>query len=125
MLFRSDEGLLEGINELNEESLEIVTGMLQCLHESNGNLLQLFKDYIYQQNVSIGEENMVMELIDSKDFYGVLKKVGITNGECKNLSQFLCIDKEYSNIFLVKKIMKLLEYVAMKIEQQHDDTGKF
>ena len=64
----NDEEILEGINKLTDESFMIIAGLIQYLQETDTNLLDLLKSIIYQQNISIGEENVTVELIDSKDF---------------------------------------------------------
>ena len=112
------EELLEGINELDEEAVEIMAGILQWMQESNADILDLFKNVMYQQTVGLGDENVVLELIDAKDFYEILYKLRLGDKENKSLSKFLCLDKQYPNVFLVKKIMKLLEHIAIQIEQQ-------
>eukprot|EP00826_Nyctotherus_ovalis_P039003 TRINITY_DN3707_c0_g1_i6.p2 TRINITY_DN3707_c0_g1~~TRINITY_DN3707_c0_g1_i6.p2 ORF type:complete len:269 (+),score=85.05 TRINITY_DN3707_c0_g1_i6:861-1667(+) len=113
-----DDFLLEGMSELDEEAVETMAGVLQWLQESNGNIGDLFKEATYEQTVGAGEESVVMELIDAKDFYGALYRLRVADRENKSLSEFLCVAKEHPNVFLVKKIIKLLEHIAMQIEQQ-------
>jgi hypothetical protein len=109
-----DGDLIVEMENLDEESLTIMTKLVRYMQETNSNLLDLFKEYMYQQDIAVEDDTMVLDLIESKDFYSVLKTIQVAQNECSNLSEFLCIDKEYPNVFYMKRILKLLEYVAIK-----------
>jgi len=111
-----EEGLLEGIEQLDNDSLGIIAQIIGYLEENKVNFFELFKESMYQQQISIGDQEVSVDVIESKEFYRALAEAKILDGEHQNLSEFLCLDKEYPNIFLVKKIVKLIEYVAMNAE---------
>jgi len=109
-----DGDLIVEMENLDEESLDIMIKLVRYMQDTNSNLSDLFKEYMYQQDIAIENDIMVLDLIDSKDFYSVLKAIQVAQSESSNLSEFLCIDKEYPNVFYMKKIVKLLDYVVMK-----------
>ena len=55
-----------------------------------------------------------MEVINSKDFFSVLKLKGIrsNDNEHPNLRQFLCINEKNPDILLVKNVKKTLEQMS-------------
>eukprot|EP00826_Nyctotherus_ovalis_P011893 TRINITY_DN1309_c0_g3_i2.p1 TRINITY_DN1309_c0_g3~~TRINITY_DN1309_c0_g3_i2.p1 ORF type:complete len:224 (-),score=53.56 TRINITY_DN1309_c0_g3_i2:133-759(-) len=116
----ADEELLEGIEELGNDAFAAVAGVLNYLEESSGSLAELLDGAVYQQEVSIDGETVTVDLVDAKQFYAILKKIGALNREDKDLSNFLCLDKKYPNVFLVKKFMKLVEHIALALEQQEE-----
>ncbi len=119
----SEEGLMDGMDKLDDTSLGIIAQLIQYLQENNVNFFDLFKSAIYQQQIVVEEQEEMLDVIEAANFYAVLKEAGIVQQEHKNLSEFLCIDTEYLNILMVKKILKLVEHVAMGLEQQHAEEG--
>ena len=116
-----DEQILEGIIELTDNCYMIIGNIIQYIQESNTNLIDLFGESIYQQDIEVNNENITLELINAKDFYGILKKINIITNEDKSLSNFLCLDEEYPDAFLVQKLVKLVEHVALAIEHQESE----
>ena len=96
-------------NELTEESLIIITKLLEYLEETNTKVMDVFKEVIYQQSISIEEESTIVEVIELQDFYSILGKLNITKQEDRQLSEYLQLDKDYPNILLVGKLQKLVE----------------
>ena len=115
------DDLMENIDKLDEESMAIIIGIIQYLEGKNENVFDLYKNSIYKQQISVGEHEIGIEVIDAQDFYGVLKEAGILTEEHPNLSTFLSIDTEYPNIFLVKKIVKLIEHIKESVEQKDEE----
>lgn len=71
------DDLMENIDKLDEESMAIIIGIIQYLEGKNENVFDLYKNSIYKQQISVGEHEIGIEVIDAQDFYGVLKEAGI------------------------------------------------
>jgi len=113
-----DEELLKEMNELSNDTFMVITGLINYLQENDVSVMELLSGAVHQQNVNIDDEVVAVELIDAKDFYEILKKIGILNEPDKDLSNFLCLDKKYPEVFLMKKFLKLVEHIALLLEQQ-------
>ena len=106
-----DNIILEHVNELNEESLEIIQKIIDHLQTSNITAMDFFNRIMQKQNVVVNEITTTVDVIDSNKFYELLIENKLIEKESENLSEFLCLDKEYINVFLMKKLLKLINYV--------------
>ena len=102
-------------NDLDEISLVLLFALTEYITSSKVALYNLFGDYIYQQDVEVDDQPLKIELINSEDFFDVMAKIGIgmDEKEHENLKEFLCIDQEYSDKLMVKKVKKAIEEFAV------------
>lgn len=110
----SDEELLEVIGKLTEESKDILASLISYMTKANKDLLTIFKKGIYQQTIAMADGEMILDAINSKDFYATLKSLAIARKESKDLSAILCIHEDYPDIFVLKKLVKLIKSIIPK-----------
>eukprot|EP00826_Nyctotherus_ovalis_P024188 TRINITY_DN18747_c0_g1_i2.p1 TRINITY_DN18747_c0_g1~~TRINITY_DN18747_c0_g1_i2.p1 ORF type:complete len:309 (+),score=86.50 TRINITY_DN18747_c0_g1_i2:156-1082(+) len=65
----SDEELLEVIGKLTEESKGILASLISYMTKANKDLLTIFKKGVYQQTIAMADGEMILDAINSKDFY--------------------------------------------------------
>jgi hypothetical protein len=98
----------EGMDEI---SLVVMYALNQQLINEQSSLRKLLGENIFKQPVKVGnEKEKNIEAIKSEDFYVALDTVGIKIDpkELSNLKELLCIAPEYPDIFMVRKIERLL-----------------
>ena len=98
----------EGMDEI---SLVVMYALNQQLINEQSSLRKLLGENIFKQPVKVGnEKEKNIEAIKSEDFYVALDQVGIKIDpkELSNLKELLCIAPEYPDIFMVRKIERLL-----------------
>ncbi len=122
-----DEGLLAeeltGAEKLDEGSLGLIAKLIRHLQANKLNFFTLFKNFVYKQQIVVEEQEESVDVVEAGNFYKVLKEAGIAEQEDGKLSAFLCIDASYPHILLVKKILKLIEHVAVGMEQEASGEG--
>jgi len=110
----NDEEFQEEIRKLPEESKDIIKSLLNYMSKANKDLISIFKKGIYQQAIAMADGEIVLDAIDAKDFYNTLKSLAIVRKENKELSTLLRIHEEYPDIFLIKKLIKLIKSTIHK-----------
>ena len=117
------EGLAQIMKEISEEEIDIkkldkislvlLYGLAEYLVNSKVSLEKALKKYIYPQNVEVDGTEFIVDIIDSEDFFNVLKKLGIMEEkEYKELKEFLCIAPEYEDKLVINKLKKAIEEVT-------------
>lgn len=115
-----DEDLLEGIDKLDEPSINILVQLIEVLQERNVNLFDLFKENISVEKISIDDNEVEIEVIQAQNFFSVLNELGIASEIHENLSTFLSLDAAYPDVFLVKKLIAAMSYFAQRIEEEQE-----
>lgn len=118
-----DESLLEDAEELDSRALELARKIASYLKERKLTALELFEDIVFQQEVSVDGKNVTVDVMKAKEFYRLLKEIGITRDKESSLSEFLALSKDYPKIFIVKKMLKLIDYVKSK-DNNDNNKGK-
>ena len=79
---------------------------------------EFFGPSIYKQLVKTKNAEKNIDVLQTKDFYLRIKIASIrkTVKENESLNKFLCLGKEHTNLFNVKKVVKALEEIA-QVEQ--------
>jgi len=113
-----DEEYKLDFDELDNISMVLMFTLAEYIVSAKIVFYKLFADCIYQQDVEIDGHDIKIDLINSRDFFNILNKIGITiqDGEHKNLKEFLCIDPEYPGKLVVKKLKKAIEEFATNEE---------
>jgi len=102
-------------NELDKVSMVLMLALTEYIMSSKIPLYDLFADNIYQQDVQVEEEQLKVDMINSADFFETLTKIGISMEEKEhdNLKKFLCIDPEYMDKLMIKKLKRAIEEFAV------------
>ncbi len=115
-----ENGAEEDMNfeELDKVSMVLMLALTEYIMKAKVPLYELFGEAIYQQEVQMDSDHMVVDLINSGDFFSVLGKIGINSEEKEhdNLKAFLCIDPEYTDKLVVRKVKKAIEEFATNEE---------
>eukprot|EP00826_Nyctotherus_ovalis_P046701 TRINITY_DN5310_c0_g1_i10.p1 TRINITY_DN5310_c0_g1~~TRINITY_DN5310_c0_g1_i10.p1 ORF type:complete len:115 (+),score=35.95 TRINITY_DN5310_c0_g1_i10:78-422(+) len=82
---------------------------------------ELFCEITSQQEVSVEGKSVTVDVIEAEKFYRLLKEIGIAKDKKPILSEFLAFSKDHPNIFIAKKVLKLIEYVKNK---DHDGNNE-
>mmetsp|Transcript_17688 Transcript_17688/g.20444 ORF Transcript_17688/g.20444 Transcript_17688/m.20444 type:complete len:179 (-) Transcript_17688:44-580(-) len=107
---------------LSKESLNILASFTDYLLDSDTSVYEFFDGVIYNQVVRTKNKQSTVEIISSDEFFNkiksdkaFLKLLNIQNfseKEEENMCIFLCLDSNYKNLLLVKKIIKALEELS-------------
>ena len=110
----SEKGDLE-FKDLDSVSLVIMFALTEYMMNSKIDLYKLFRPHIYQQEIEVEDHEFKIDLLDSKDFFDTLNKIGISiqEKEHDNLKAFLCIDPEYPDKLVIKKLKMAIEEFAV------------
>eukprot|EP00826_Nyctotherus_ovalis_P063559 TRINITY_DN9323_c0_g3_i1.p1 TRINITY_DN9323_c0_g3~~TRINITY_DN9323_c0_g3_i1.p1 ORF type:complete len:302 (+),score=122.05 TRINITY_DN9323_c0_g3_i1:24-908(+) len=97
--------------ELDKVSMVLMFALTEYMSNSKITFHDLFSDSIYKQEIQVDTEQLEIDLINSESFFNVLNSIGIKmeKQEHENLKAFLCIDPEYPNKLVVKKLKRTIE----------------
>lgn len=97
--------------ELDKVSMVLIFALTEYMNNSKITFHDLFSDSIYRQEIQVDTEQLEIDLINSESFFNVLNSIGISmeKQEHENLKAFLCIDPEYPNKLVVKKLKRTVE----------------
>ncbi len=103
---------------LNEKSIKTLAKLLLALIELNISVYDFFDGAIYEQQVKTKTKQNQVEIIDAKDFFGLLQARGVrkNNTPIENLQKFLQIDPSYSHLLMIKKLVKALDEMTKNEE---------
>jgi hypothetical protein len=99
---------------IDEKALKILAKLARFLLQRYMHPREFFGPAIYKQLVKTKKMEKNIDVMQTKDFYLRLKLASIrkTVKENDSLNKFLCLGKEHTNLFNVKKVVKSLEEVA-------------
>eukprot|EP00826_Nyctotherus_ovalis_P016079 TRINITY_DN14633_c0_g1_i8.p1 TRINITY_DN14633_c0_g1~~TRINITY_DN14633_c0_g1_i8.p1 ORF type:complete len:576 (+),score=161.26 TRINITY_DN14633_c0_g1_i8:421-2148(+) len=115
------EGLVQIVKEVNRDELSfdqldkvsvlLLFALSEHMSDSRIEVEEMLREYTYPQNVEMGGKEMVVDIVDSKDLFSVIRKIGlnIEGDEHDNLKEFLCIAPEYPEKLVVSKLKKAIE----------------
>eukprot|EP01022_Parablepharisma_sp_SALTPOND_P020243 TRINITY_DN3629_c0_g1_i2.p1 TRINITY_DN3629_c0_g1~~TRINITY_DN3629_c0_g1_i2.p1 ORF type:complete len:734 (+),score=155.49 TRINITY_DN3629_c0_g1_i2:6981-9182(+) len=124
---RSGEAPAEGkkkrrsVKDLDDLSVQTIMQLTKYIHENEVKLYDLLGDAITRKIVKTKNKQREIDVMQSEDFFGILKRIGIepyveyedSLYEHKNLSDFLCIDRtNYPTILSVKKLQQTIQFFA-------------
>ncbi len=106
------------MSKLDEISMVLLLALTEYLIKANIPLYDLFGDTIYQQLVKTRTKQKNVEVINSRDFFEVLHRIGIQTEESEheNLKDFLCLDTHHKEKLSIKKLKKAIEEFAFNEE---------
>lgn len=99
---------------LTGQSLRVIYNMTDYIGENEPE--DLFYDFIFEQLIKTRKSQNMLELINADDFFNVLEEHGVmrkaTTKEKKeeqekikeNIKEFLCLDPQYKDLLMMKKI---------------------
>jgi len=123
-----DEEIIEDIKNLDTDSINLITNLINYLEENNMSITDMMRDIIYQQTAAVGNEVLDVNVINADEFYTILKEHNLSNTPQDKISELLCITSEYPDIFLVKKLVKVLEHMKNNATnepiQEDSEEGK-
>eukprot|EP00826_Nyctotherus_ovalis_P007119 TRINITY_DN11755_c0_g3_i1.p1 TRINITY_DN11755_c0_g3~~TRINITY_DN11755_c0_g3_i1.p1 ORF type:complete len:475 (-),score=159.09 TRINITY_DN11755_c0_g3_i1:78-1502(-) len=99
------------IDDLDKVSMVLLLALAEYLSNDSVQLTELLKDHIYRQPVQFEDNEFELEIIDSKDFFDVLYKIGIETNETEhdNLKTFFAIDENYTDKFSLDKLKSVMK----------------
>eukprot|EP00826_Nyctotherus_ovalis_P021717 TRINITY_DN17062_c0_g1_i6.p1 TRINITY_DN17062_c0_g1~~TRINITY_DN17062_c0_g1_i6.p1 ORF type:complete len:578 (+),score=184.45 TRINITY_DN17062_c0_g1_i6:506-2239(+) len=102
-------------SNLDSKSMVLLFALTEYILNSKITLYDIFGNCIYTQDVETDGKELRVELINSREFFNTLSKIGISiqNGEHENLKDFLCIDPEYPNKLVIRRLKKTIEEFAL------------
>lgn len=107
---KEETGELLNFADLDKVSMVLMLALAEYMIKSQTTLQDLFSKAVYNQT---GEKDSKTEteLLDSKDFFAVLAKIGINieEREHQNLKKFLCHDSREPDRFSVDKLAAAIE----------------
>ena len=109
-----NEKLEMNFEDLDKISLVLMFALTEYMVNSKIALYKVFGDTIYTQDIQIDTKKLKIDLINSEDFFNTLNGIGISmeEKEHENLKTFLCIDPEYPDKLVVKKLKRTVEEFA-------------
>ena len=115
---RKNSGGFLKFEQLDEISMVLMLALAEYLIQAKIPLYELFGKAIYTQTVTTKTKQRTVELIDSHEFFIILREIGISleDAEHENLKAFLCLDPKYKDKLYVKKIKKAIEEFAFNEE---------
>ena len=94
--------------QLDQESLSYLYDLAKL--EQDYDLKDLFKEHSYEQPIKTKNNENVVEIIESSDFFSLLEETGVISEigpkQKTQLEAFLCLDPQYQNLVLIKKVKK-------------------
>lgn len=95
-------------------SAEALSALYDVAKFSQDNdLKDLFAEASYEQLVKTKKKQNVVEIIESDNFFAILQNVGVVKGlsasAINELEKFFCLDAQYQNLILIKKVTKSTE----------------
>lgn len=99
------------IEDLDKVSMVLLLALSEYLNNTNGSLEKVFENVAYKQPVQIDEEELEIDIINSKDFFETINGIGIETEEeqHENLKAFLCLDPSYADKFSLDKLKMAIE----------------
>eukprot|EP00826_Nyctotherus_ovalis_P043446 TRINITY_DN4578_c0_g1_i1.p1 TRINITY_DN4578_c0_g1~~TRINITY_DN4578_c0_g1_i1.p1 ORF type:complete len:673 (+),score=254.13 TRINITY_DN4578_c0_g1_i1:637-2655(+) len=99
------------IEDLDKVSMVLLLALSEYLNNTNSSLEKVFENVVYKQPVQIDEEELEIDIINSKDFFETINGIGIETEEeqHENLKAFLCLDPSYSDKFSLDKLKMAIE----------------
>ena len=97
-------------DNLNLQSKRIINRLIDYLLENQMSLPEFLKEQIQTQTVKTKTKTEQVEIVKARSLFEKLYEVRIVKDpEIKsNLSEFLCIDKNYVNALMFKKIKRVI-----------------
>lgn len=104
--------------DLDKVSMVLMLALTEYLVKAKAPLYDLFGAAIYKQEVQIDSKQLQVDLVNSSDFFAVLRSIGINTEEKEheNLKAFLCLDTSVMDKLMVKKIKRAIEEFAVNEE---------
>ena len=102
------------VSTLTDESLRTMIGLTNYILEFQTPLYELFQGNIVSQAIRTKTTHKEIEIIEAEKFYMILKQIGIvTSTELNNnLLLFLCLDKNYVEKIMLKKLQNAIQEFA-------------
>ncbi|CAI2367351.1 unnamed protein product [Moneuplotes crassus] len=113
--------------KLSKESLKILAIFTDYLLDTDTSVYEFFDGSIYDQIVRTKNKQNTVEIISSENFFTQMKvneqlmdllranevSEFLQDETCiKNISEFLCLDHNYTNLLMIKKVIKALEELS-------------
>jgi hypothetical protein len=99
------------IEDLDKVSMVLLLALTEYLSNTNSSLEKVFESVAYKQPVQIDDEELEIDIVNSKDFFETINGIGIETEEDQhdNLKAFLCLDPSYSDKFSLDKLRMAVE----------------
>ena len=98
------------LNGLDNISIIIMLAISEYVNKTRLSLQKIFGEKIYTQEIQTELGNETVEILNSDDFFDLLEEIGVgmEDKHHENLQNFLCIDTEYKDKFMVAKIERII-----------------
>lgn len=98
------------IDTLDKISMVILLALAEYLQKENLTVEGLFGEKCYKQMVKTKSKQKTIDILNSKDFFGILHEIGINTEEeePENLKMYLALDTNYSDKIHVHKLEKVI-----------------
>lgn len=109
------KNLLESVKEsncgqgLSNEAKEIVSDLADYLSECGMSLNELMSEIIRSEKVSKDGASTTVNVVNSSDFYDLLRNFGLVEEEDESLTEFLRVNESNPNKISLEKLEKLLK----------------
>lgn len=100
-------------DRLSVEALSVLYSIGKWSQDND--LKDLLDERSYEQPVKTKKKENVVEIIKSDDFFALLNEVGLlqnfSNSIQSELEEFLCLDPQYKDLIMIKKVVKTSEHL--------------
>jgi len=109
------------IKDLDEVSVEIMMLLTRYIHENEIKLYELFNEAIIKKTIKTKNKQQEIDIMNSADFFSILRMIDCLPyekkeqdaEEHKNMSDFLCIDRNnYPTLLSVKRLQHAIQFFA-------------
>ena len=99
------------LEDLDKVSMVLLLALTEYLSNTNSSLEKVFENVAYKQPVQIDDEELEIDIVNSKEFFETINGIGIETEEDQhdNLKAFLCLDPNYSDKFSLDKLRMTIE----------------
>eukprot|EP00826_Nyctotherus_ovalis_P059496 TRINITY_DN827_c0_g2_i3.p1 TRINITY_DN827_c0_g2~~TRINITY_DN827_c0_g2_i3.p1 ORF type:complete len:391 (-),score=115.27 TRINITY_DN827_c0_g2_i3:954-2126(-) len=120
--------IAEEVKNLDSDSTNLLIKLISYLEENDISIEDLVRDIVYQQTAVVESKELELDVIDSEKFYELLKELKVTDKPNAKISELFCIDPSYPELFMLKRLTKMLEYVKASASnepiQEENEEGK-
>ncbi len=104
--------------DLDKVSMVLMLALTEYMVKAKAPLYELFGGTIYKQEVQVDAKQVQVDLVNSTSFFDVLRGIGICAEEREhdNLKRFLCLDANYPDKLMVRKVKRAIEEFAVNEE---------
>ena len=110
-MFEESAPLAEA-ESLSQEVINIIKTLIEYLNDNYITIEKLLNDIIEDQNLSEAEEDTIIKVVNSEEFYKILKNIDVLQDENSELTEFLKLSEDSYDKFSLEKIKGLVKYVT-------------